>query len=247
MLKIFLLSSAEVREVKKNHPILKGKKLIASGMFSGVFEGNSPNTVLKLTICPATHSMLTEIDDVHSPKLIKDYGVVGEFMTGTNVTETKLTKPVRKLVPMYLVEVEKLHKIKPGPNRKAALSISKEMMSCLSESAMCGESSTDIQAQALLRLHTYNDHFTAPSFQNYFQKLVGFVRGNGNAFFDIHAANLMQREDGTIVFADPVGTNDIYETNQATFRPVMSVGEVNWTEVKKRHREQYGHMLEKTP
>lgn len=44
-------------------------------MFSGVFESGNPNTVLKLTTCPATYYMLNDeaikIDDIHSPKLIK--------------------------------------------------------------------------------------------------------------------------------------------------------------------------------
>ncbi len=39
-----------------------------------------------------------------------------------------------------------------------------------------------------------------PTLLPYFEKLNNFVGSYGDAFYDIHAANLMQRSDGTIVF-----------------------------------------------
>lgn len=243
MSKILLLNSKEVKRAR-SHPTLKGKKLIASGMFSGVYEGNSPETVLKLTICPASYAMLTDprfVNNPHATKLVNNYGQVGEFMTGTNVIETKLTKPVKRLVPMYLVEIERLHKTANNAAKKVAAHVSQATRKAIM-STREDESHRKNQAKALRELAKSSKLIgNIESYAQYFEHLIAFVEGNKNAFFDMHQANTMMRVDGTVVFSDPIGSNDVYET-QGIFAGILTNSDVNWSEVKQDHKARFGHL-----
>lgn len=248
-MKILLLNDPSVVSLKKTHEALKGRKLIASGIFSGIYESGNAETVLKLTTCSATYNMFTnnemKFDDVHSPKIIKNYGQVGTYLIGKNVKETRHTKPDPKLVPLYLFEVEKLEKISKGANRSFALNLTYELRQRLSQ-RQYGSSVRQATAKILEELAD-----TVPGFAQhltllgYFKKLNYFVQSYNDAFYDIHAANLMQRKDGTIVFSDPVGSIDIYTSGLGNFKPVVSLSDVKWTDVKARHRDEFGHLLNK--
>lgn len=249
-MKILLMNDPSVMAIRKSHKALQGRKLIGSGMFSGIFESGDPNTVLKLTTCAATYQMLTDstlgIDDIHSPKIIKNYGHVGDYMIGKNIKETKITKPVRKLVPLYLFEVERLEKISKGNNRSIALNLTFELRNRLAEMKH-DESVRGATAKILMEmgqdLPNLKQITTLPA---YFEKLNNFVANYKNAFYDIHAANLMQRSDGTIVFSDPVGTIDTYTAVSGSFKPVASLSDIKWTDVKERHRKEFGSLLGKS-
>lgn len=248
-MKILLMNDPSVIAIRKNHDALKGRKLIASGMFSGIFESGNPNTVLKLTACPASYLLLTDnalkIEDVHSPKLIQNYGQVGEYLVGKNVKETHLTKPNRKLVPLYLFEVEKLEKIAKGENRSLALNLTYELRRKLALLEY-GSSVRGATAKILIELSKELPQLqNTPSIANYFEKLNQFVGNYGDAFYDIHAANLMQRSDGTVVFSDPVGSIDIYTSGHGNFKPVVSLSDVKWTDVKNRHRKEFQALINK--
>ncbi|ENK7492553.1 hypothetical protein SLL49_003820, partial [Acinetobacter baumannii] len=84
-----------------------------------------------------------------------------------------------------------------------------------------------------------------PTLLPYFEKLNNFVGSYGDAFYDIHAANLMQRSDGTIVFSDPVGSIDIYTSGHGEFKPIVSLSDVKWTDVKDRHRKEFQALINK--
>lgn len=242
-MKILLLGSKEVREVRKSHPALKNKKPIAAGMFSGVFEGNSPNTVLKLTICPSSYALLTDqrlLGTLHTPQLIKDHGVVGQFKTGTNIKETKLTKAIIKDVPMYLVEIERLQKVPIGTTKQVITHISKAIKRAML-ATLESESHTVNQSNALLELCQSSKHIGGiQSYKDYAESLVSFMESHPDAFYDTHVANFMQREDGTLVFSDPVGSIDIYKT-QGVFSK-LSDSDVDWTKVQQEHRKKFSHL-----
>ncbi len=74
---------------------------------------------------------------------------------------------------------------------------------------------------------------------------MGYWLSYGDAFYDIHAANLMQRADGTIVFSDPVGSIDIYTSGYGDFKPIVSLSDVKWTDVKDRHRKEFQALINK--
>lgn len=248
-MKILLMNDSSVTTVRKTHEALKGRKLIASGMFSGVFESGNPNTVLKLTACPATYYMLNDeaikIDDIHSPKLIKNYGQVGEYLVGKNVKETNLTKPNKKLVPLFLFEVERLEKISKGPNRSLALNLTYELrrrLAGLEHGISVRGATAKILIEMANQLPQLKD---VPTLLPYFEKLNNFVGSYGDAFYDIHAANLMQRSDGTIVFSDPVGSIEIYTSGHGEFKPIVSLSDVKWTDVKDRHRKEFQALINK--
>ncbi|WP_354734515.1 hypothetical protein [Acinetobacter nosocomialis] len=248
-MKILLMNDPSVIAIRKNHEALKGRKLIASGMFSGIFESGNPNTVLKLTACPASYFLLTDetlkIEDIHSPKLIKNYGQVGEYLVGKNVKETHLTKPNRKLVPLYLFEVEKLEKIGKGENRSLALNLTYELRRRLANLEH-GHSVRGATAKILTELAKELPQLqNLPTVATYIKKLNQFVANYGDAFYDIHAANLMQRPDGTVVFSDPVGSIDIYTSGHGNFKPIVSLSDVKWTDVKDRHRQEFQALINK--
>lgn len=60
----------------REHPLLKGKKLIGRGMFSAVFE-TGPDTVLKLTVDSVNYALLVgpaRMIGAHFPHVLEDQG-----------------------------------------------------------------------------------------------------------------------------------------------------------------------------
>lgn len=253
MSKILLLNSKEVAKVRKEIPELHDKKLLASGMFSGVYEGSTPSTVYKLTICPQSYHLLLDSavgQSIHAPKLKRDFGMVGEFLTGTNVVETKLTKPIKKLVPMYLVEVERLEKLSRD-NKKIAKRIHEKIKETI-YNVTCADDDEESRlfphiAKALisvgheLRFAGFGEHYAA-----YFEALTDYMQRTGHeSFFDMHVQNFMQRADGTLVFSDPIGTKDVFKTKGTFSRLRDHTSDIDWSAVREDHKQRFGHLLKK--
>lgn len=78
-------------------PVLHAKKVIGEGVFSCVFEGTTPETVLKLTVDEAYYRFILEHGHGNGiPRLIKDWGSVDNEVHGA----------------LYLVEIQKLIALK---------------------------------------------------------------------------------------------------------------------------------------
>lgn len=248
MSKILLLNSKEVSSVRKYYTELHGKKLLASGVFSGVYEGSTENSVYKLTICPESYNLLlsgTVGTSKHAPKVLRDFGMVGEFLTGTNIVETKLTKPVKKLVPMYLVEVERLHKLDPK-NKK----IAKRIHEKLKETLYLAEEDEELfplLSKALINVgHELRFAGYGEGFVSYFEALIKHMELLGrDAFFDMHSQNFMQRADGTLVFSDPIGTKDVFKTRGVFNQLRNHSSDIDWSAVREDHKQRFGHLLNK--
>jgi hypothetical protein len=221
-MKILTLNDKTVRQLRANHPILKGKKLLASGQFSGVFEC-SETTVLKLSIDEQSYNFLKALDESnqkHFPKLMTDYGEVGRFVTSRNIKVTAISKPIQYDVPLYLYEVEKLQKIPASTeNRKIITRISKDWRA-LDNGLFCESR----QERALKIANALRENVELlkfnPTIMNAVDTLAAFVHQNEGAFADLHGMNFMQRDDGTLVFSDPIGDLRIYKGHYALRSPM---------------------------
>lgn len=87
-----------VRDVRRSHPALVGKKPFARGSRAALFEGSTPERVFKLTVDQPSYLYLTDgtaPTGVHVPIVFEDHGEIGT----TSRDE-----------PMYLVETERLYR-----------------------------------------------------------------------------------------------------------------------------------------
>lgn len=87
-----------------------------------------------------------------------------------------------------------------GPNRSLALNLTYELrrrLAGLEHGISVRGATAKILIEMANQLPQLKD---VPTLLPYFEKLNNFVGSYGDAFYDIHAANLMQRSDGTIVF-----------------------------------------------
>lgn len=226
-MKIFTLNDPIVKEIRRSHPVLQGRKLIGSGQFSGVFEGTTPDTVLKLSIDEAsylfhTDNLLKPTDGHHFTQVKFDFGRVGTFTTSKNITRTALSNPVELNVPVYLYEVEKLQKITPNSdNAKIVKRLTKDWrdQDVLSTCQDIRSRARDIAFK--LRDMAFYQHVN-PTIMDALDEIADFMMDYDSAFVDIHGANMMQRADGTFVFSDPVGDLRIYNSHY-TFRPINSL------------------------
>ena len=217
LMKIFTLNDAVVRSLRKHHPILQGKKLIASGHFSGVFESDHPNKVLKLSIDKAGYFFLKDFASKstckHFPRIGADYGVVGSFVTSKNIKRTQITQPVHLTVPIYLYEVEKLFKIpQKTESYRMGQHMTKGWRSLYSRCRISEYADACINSLAMLSTQPLFTH--CPTAIDGLREIADFMKSYGNnAFIDFHGANFMQRKDGTFVFSDPVGDAYIYNNH----------------------------------
>lgn len=224
-MKIFTLNDPVVRAIRADHPMLQGQKLIGSGQFSGVFEGVAPNTVLKLSIDEASYKFHTRLKGhksaKHFSRMTDDFGVVGTFTTSKNVTRTALSNPVELQVPIFLYEVEKLGKIAPKTdNRKLAMRLTKDWRSI--DHAALHEDYRERVGKIVSILADQDYYRSHPSVLQSLDFLAEFMLDYDGAFVDLHGANMMQRDDGTFVFSDPVGDSRIYNSH-FTFKPVTEI------------------------
>lgn len=227
-MKIFTLNDPIVKEIRRTHPELQGRKLIGSGQFSGVFEGSTEDTVLKLSIDEASYLFHTDSllkpTSHHFAKFTKDFGNVGMFTTSKNIPRTKLSNPIELEVPIYMYEVEKLDKIEQKTdNATLSRRLTKDWreLDVRSRYKCLVDRARDVAFH--LRDIAFYQHVNK-SVMDAIDELADFMKdyGKDKAFADIHGANMMQRKDGTFVFSDPVGDLRIYNSHY-TFRPPTTI------------------------
>ncbi|MFC2996391.1 hypothetical protein ACFODO_14190 [Acinetobacter sichuanensis] len=222
MAKIFVLSDKAVLNIRKKHPALKGKKLIASGQFSGVFESDNPNTVLKLSIDDMSYKFLLGESATQSDslvKVVKDYGIVGEFVTSKNISPSLVSNPISTTVPIFLYEVERLQKLDTkGENRRVVNRLCKRFRELNAYSFIDNQAERFVMC--LVDLSSDDLVSDKPEMADAFVLLAEFINQNPDSFADLHTGNFMQREDGTVVISDPIGSTVIFN-NHNTFSPIL--------------------------
>ena len=99
---ILHLKDFGISKARREHPALRGKRVLARGTFSAIFEGASPASVLKLTVDPAQYAYMTDglsPDGQLKPVLLEDHSQIGETSSGEDV---------------FLIEVERLAPLARG-------------------------------------------------------------------------------------------------------------------------------------
>lgn len=222
MFKILTLNDAAVRKLRREHPILKGKKLIASGQYSGVFEGTTPETVLKLTIDAPSyvfHSLYMRshgLPKKHFTQVVADYGVVGEFVIAKNIPVTAITKPTNLCVPIYLYECERLEKLPTKTdNSKLVMKIS----TLVKQAMFAAEYTTQAQRGVDVIEVLMKASFVPDSLRHDLIVLRDFFKETNDVFIDIHRANFMQRSNGELVLSDPIGCHKVMKACEGGFKP----------------------------
>lgn len=235
-MKIFVLNDIDVRNVRKTHPALKGRKLLASGQFSGVFESGNPDTVLKLSIDDMGYKMLFGAEALQGDyfvRTIKDYGIVGHFTTSKNLPESSHARPKKTRVPMYLYEIERLHKVPSlGENRRIINKLCKRLRELDTFSVI--ESRSERGVMCLADLSGDRTLTAKPELSRAIIDLAEFLYKHKDAFADLHTGNFMQRKDGTLVLSDPVGSAVIY-CNHNAFKPVAYNAPIDIDRISKLH------------
>lgn len=183
-------------------PQLKGKKPIGRGTFSALFDGERPDTVLKLTVDSTSYWMsnccAAGCAGPHFPRVVRNHRDVGE------VTVRGVTYPI------FLYEVERLERLKTGGEAarqfRVFKSIAKQATTACSSipnreaAPAVMEMMADLAAKADL----------PGSLRHAISDLSNFVRAYDDVFIDIHRANVMQDSEGTLVINDPVGQYGLF-------------------------------------
>ena len=171
-----------VRHILRQQSALHGTERLGRGCFSAVYAIPGTERVLKLV---ADRSHLDYLYDRYSPqgpykpKVYESFGEVGQTSLG---------------VPVYLIEMERLHRLRVGTLNGA-------IAGRIVRAVRCVPFGTGVR-QALPDLDTPLRGVPGPVMR-YLSQLQSFQE-NFDCHLDLHWANFMERADGTLVFSDPV-------------------------------------------
>lgn len=200
MIKVLRLDCPGVRATIAGLKVLQGKKPIARGCFSAVYDGQRPNTVLKLTADNLGYSLLNDavigIGGRHLPRIVKDFFCVGD----TNINGEDF--------PLYLYEMERLEKIKTGsPERRLVRQIVKHASAASATSKRMWRDPNYITDT--LKVMVENPNLTK-SWRHAFSGMLHFCRNTCAGSLDLHSGNFMRRANGEVVMIDPIANMDLY-------------------------------------
>ena len=182
------------------HPLLEGKKPIGRGCFSAIFEGTRKNTVLKLTVDDIGYWLFncwaTKVEHRHFPRIINRHDDIGTVkLRGTDY-------------PLFLFEMEKLEKIKPGTDAKRlAMKIQNTARTASSKTGLWMR---DDLRSAMMVQHMMQDTTLPRSIRNALGQLENFCCGIRGGQMDLHVNNMMQRKNGDLVITDPLANMSIW-------------------------------------
>lgn len=208
--RIFRLDSWDVKNVLSQIPELQGKKPIARGAFSAIYEGTRKNTVIKVTVDDSAYYMLNDgcvgIQHKHLPRVIKNHGEVG------SVRVNHMERGV------FMYEVEKLEKLKGGTDaRKVACMLSDTVVSASMKYA--GQYGTAYM--------TFNDvahnKLLPRAIRNLAAKISDFCCNFYQASPDLHMGNMMMRSNGDLVVIDPISNAEMIKVARDALRRRLGV------------------------
>jgi len=187
------------------HEAIKGKKPIARGVFSAIYDGSRPNTVYKLTADSFGYWMLNcdyyGVKHRHFPKVFKNFGEVGEIKLG------------KKEFPLYLFEMERLERVS-GEAKKQAQAIVRQQGKTLTNAWQWPQlDRAFFCVQDMLRSKSFSR-----SVLNAFAQLEEFCCNYPGAALDMHIGNFMKRKNGELVITDPLMDKAVMAAKQATLR-----------------------------
>ncbi len=171
------------------HPLLDGKREIGRGEYSIVLDKGDGKRVFKIISSPADYFLHTADDRPtgrHFPVVHADHGVIGRAASG---------------YPFHLLEMEKLHPLEQGSEAAVlALQLINLYWSACRQWSQLG---TEMGRIALHHM-AISPIGMAPNMQAALKSLSDFVEEYRVLPDLLNPDNLMMREDGTLVFSDPV-------------------------------------------
>ena len=185
--------------------LIRGRKELGRGAFTIVYEGDTPDTVLKMTIDDVAYSMLNDgvvavgEQNPHFVRVKNDYYELGE-----------VNLPHGDRVPVYAFECERLFKT-TGETRALARKITAEHLSLFQKintrrPTQREHTSTIHALERQVERNTFGEEVT-----DALDRICTFLSNYGAGFADLHSGNFMQRSDGTLVFSDPVCNLQTYK------------------------------------
>lgn len=188
------LRNPGVQFARGNNAVLRGKKILGRGMFAAVFEGRSPDTVLKMTTCQYSYWMLNcsccAVRNPMFPRLIENFGEIGEMkLHGISY-------------PIWLYEVERLQKVAPSsPQKRLRRKIIHKVASEALPKSWAVPS--EFMGQFVFD-HLACDEELPEDVRDAMGELADFCSNYPGARADLAGGNFMQRSDGQLVINDPV-------------------------------------------
>ena len=175
-----------------DHPLLAGRPEIGRGENTIVLDGDVVDgqaRVFKVLSSPTDYAYYTAADRPtgrHFPVVYADHGTVGRSSRG---------------FPFYIVEVEKLY---PLPGAGDASELAGKISSSYFDACLTWRNLASDMGRIALHHLVVTPMGWSDAVQQSLQALEGFSDEYGALPDLIKADNLMMRQDGTLVFSDPV-------------------------------------------
>lgn len=194
-MKVLRLTDHNIKRARQ-HAAISGKKPIARGCFSAIFDGSKPSTVFKLTIDPIGYWMLNcsaaHVEGKHFPKVVQ------------NLQEVGITNIQGKEYFIYLFEMERLLPLKRYAENY------QEARSVMTGSWNMGRKSFST-SDRIGSILTSNQKISK-SVKLAVAELERFAQDyNNDMTLDMHTGNFMQRKNGTLVITDPMAEKRLFE------------------------------------
>lgn len=170
-------------------------------MFSAVFEGARPDTVLKLTADSVGYWMLNcsaaHVNSTCFPTLINNHGCVTDIRIG------------KEEFPVYLYEIERLQPVKRGTS---PYKLMRTVMDCADRHAynLYRKATTGSVLAAMSASHDMTKALRSAA-----DELHKFASYYEHAELDLHNANFMCRPNGDLVMSDPLADGQILKAHHA--------------------------------
>ena len=182
-MQVLYLTDPAVRALRKSTFCLRGKKPLARGSRSVIFEGTEPGRVLKLMADrPGYRYLVGKFAPTgpHRPVVFRDFGKVGQTSAGE---------------PLYLLEMERLHR-RPEGHASDALLRKAYWISYVHR--------TGLYDPQLPQECNPSESWLPATLGSFFAQLNQFI-AKCKVCLDYRLDdNYLLREDGTLVAVDPV-------------------------------------------
>ncbi len=178
----------ELPDPVPDHPLLRGLRELGRGESSIVLDGGDGQRVFKVLSSPADYFYLTADDrprGPHFPRVFRDHGPIGAASNGYT---------------FRLVELEHLHPIS-GPAQQVARTLADAYWAACEHWANMGAERGRL---ALYHLTQSPPASLPPGILQAIAALSDFIEDYPVQPDLLNPRNLMMRDDGTLVFSDPV-------------------------------------------
>lgn len=200
------LNNPGLKKIMRDNGLRK-EDIVGRGAFSVVFNGRHENSVLKLTACDLSYSLMCDplsaaYRHFALPTVIQDYGQVGLFFRNWRDEEQ---------TPLYLYEIERLKRCE-GKQKKVASYLSAVGNRHYLKPENC-TAKTFLDSSLELNGSKFLSKEDSELYSDLFDKIGMFLMDWGmgeKSGYDLHGSNFMARDDGSVVVTDPILSTDLF-------------------------------------